>query len=355
MLIHTLKKGLEQAALDLSRHRIDLLCKLLPALIQTRSVNLKKLACALPGLALIESHYRRLQRFFNSGLSPCVFTQLILNKLVVTGQAVTLVLDRTHWKLGTTHLNLLCLGLLYQGVSIPLISQSLQRAGNSHTRDRKRMMRQAFTYLKGCTGCLLADREFIGKEWMRFLLKQKGWTFVIRIRCNSWVRLDDEQLQYLASMTRYWKRDTTRIFFNVLLYQSVRLNLVVHRPPKGEALLLVTNRTDLEQVVQLYGLRWSIETAFGFLKSKGFHLEETRLTQPARLVLLIGLLAWAMLWCLLIGLQEHMQKNIQKKKHGRRAISLFRLGLDRLQQVICNPQDQHIRARQYARCLLSWT
>jgi len=229
-----LKKGLEQAALDLSRHRIDLLCKLLPALIQTRSVNLKKLACALPGLALIESHYRRLQRFFNSGLSPCVFTQLILNKLVVTGQAVTLVLDRTHWELGATHLNLLCLGLLYQGVSIPLISQSLQRAGNSHTRDQKRMMRQAFTYLKGCTGCLLADRKFIGKEWMRFLLKQKGWTFVIRIRCNSWVRLDDEQLQYLASMTRYWKRDTTRIFFNVFLYQSVRLNLVVHRPPKGK-------------------------------------------------------------------------------------------------------------------------
>ncbi len=63
MLIHTLKKGLEQAGLGLSRHRIDLLCKLLPALIQTRSVNLKKLACVLPGFAHIDSHYRRLQRF----------------------------------------------------------------------------------------------------------------------------------------------------------------------------------------------------------------------------------------------------------------------------------------------------
>ena len=56
----------------------------------------EKLACALPGLAQIDSHYRRLQRFFNSGLSPSLFTQLILNKLVVSGQAVTLVLDRTH-------------------------------------------------------------------------------------------------------------------------------------------------------------------------------------------------------------------------------------------------------------------
>ncbi|MBT5326559.1 MAG: hypothetical protein HOL51_10575 [Gemmatimonadetes bacterium] len=88
--------------------------------------------------------------------------------------------------------------------------------------------------------------------------------------------------------------------------------------------------------------------------SKSFHLEETRLTQPDRLVLFMGLVAWTLPWCLLIGLQKtHTRKAMQIKKHGRRAISLFRLGFDRLQQVICNPKDQHIHARQYARCLLS--
>jgi len=108
----------------------------------------------------------------------------------------------------------------------------------------------------------------------------------------------------------------------------------------------------LNQVLEVYGLRWSIETAFGFLKFKGFHLKKTRLTQLDRLVLLMGLVAWTLLWCLLIGLQTHTRKAMQIKKHGRRAISLFRLGLDRLQQVICNPKDQHIHDRQYARCLL---
>ena len=51
MLIHTLKTTLGQAIFGLSRHRIDLLCKLLPALIQTRTVNLRTLACALPALS----------------------------------------------------------------------------------------------------------------------------------------------------------------------------------------------------------------------------------------------------------------------------------------------------------------
>ena len=83
MLIHTLKTTLGQAIFGLSRHRIDLLCKLLPALIQTRTVNLRTLACALPGLATIDSQYRRLQRFFSSGLCPSVFTQLIIDKRVL--------------------------------------------------------------------------------------------------------------------------------------------------------------------------------------------------------------------------------------------------------------------------------
>ena len=98
-----------------------LLGKLLPTLIQTRSVNLRKRACALPGLTKIDSQYRRLQRFFSRGLCPSVFTRLIVDQLVVAGQPLLLVLDRTHWPLGQTDLNLLCLGLVFQGVSIPLI------------------------------------------------------------------------------------------------------------------------------------------------------------------------------------------------------------------------------------------
>ena len=355
MLIHTFKRALEQAKLGMSRHRIDLLCKLLPTLIQTRSVNLRKLACALPGLTKIDSQYRRLQRFFSSDLCPSVFTRLIVDKLVVAGQPLLLVLDRTHWQLGQTDLNLLCLGLVFQGVSIPLISLSLQRPGNSHTRERKQVMRQALAYLKGSTCCLLADREFIGKDWFSFLLRQRDVSFVIRIRCNGWVTLDDGQLRYLASMTRYWKRGTTCTFYNVTLYQSLRLNLVAHRPHKGEPRLLVTNRSDLDNIVIAYGHRWSIETAFGFLKSKRFHLEETRLTQPPRLHLLIGLLAVGLLWCLLLGLQGHRRKPIVKKKHGRRAISLFRLGLDRLQQLIANPEHRSKESREAVQILLSCT
>ena len=301
--------------------------------------QLEKVGVCLIGSGLYRQPASSVAAVFSSGLRTTVFTQLIVDKLVVAGHPLLLVLDRTHWQLGQTDLHLLCLGLVFQGASIPLISLSLQRPGNSHTREQKQVVRQALPYLKGSTCCLLADREFIGKDGFQFLLRQRDVSFVIRIRCSSWVTLDDGQLRHLASITRYWKRGLTRTFYNVTLYRSRRLNLVVHLPLKGDPLLLITNRSDLDQVVATYGQRWSIEIAFGFLKSKGFHWEETRLTQPTGLTLLIGLLAVGLLWCLLIGLQQHQQKPIVKKKHGRRAISLFRFGSDRLQQLIC--QSRH--------------
>jgi hypothetical protein len=53
------------------------------ALIQVLSVNLKKIACSFSGRAQVDSHYRRLQRFFSSGLSPALFTQLIVAQLMI--------------------------------------------------------------------------------------------------------------------------------------------------------------------------------------------------------------------------------------------------------------------------------
>ena len=61
-IINTLKLAFSQQKIALSHHRIDLICRLVCALLQIRSVNLRKLACSLAGNAKIESHYRRLQR-----------------------------------------------------------------------------------------------------------------------------------------------------------------------------------------------------------------------------------------------------------------------------------------------------
>ena len=97
-------------------------------------------------------------------------------------------------------------------------------------------------------------------------------------------------------------RGTTRYYPQTTLYGGLTLNLVCHRPVHGERILLLSpTEPTLQQVLALYGQRWTIETTFACLKSRGFNLEDTHLTHPQRVHLLLGLLAWTLLWALLVG------------------------------------------------------
>ena len=208
---NTIKKALRQGPVGLTRHRVDLISRLVCALIQVRSVNMKKLACSLSGMAKIDSHYRRLQRFFSSELSPAVFTQLIVSKLVRPDQQQLLVMDRTHWRFGRTDLNLLCVGFVHQGVSIPLAYPSLQKPGTSNTDERQHLLTKALAYLDPRSCCLVADREFIGRDWFAFLLDQQV-DFVIRLRDNTSLTLEDGRRRYGATFNERMPRGSTRYY-----------------------------------------------------------------------------------------------------------------------------------------------
>jgi hypothetical protein len=61
------------------------------------------------------------------------------------------------------------------------------------------------------------------------------------------------------------------------------------RLPKGEYLIVVSER-ECERAIADYARRWEVETLFGCLKRRGFCLEQTHVTDPARLKKLLGLL-----------------------------------------------------------------
>ena len=85
-----------------------------------------------------------------------------------------------------------------------------------------------------------------------------------------------------------------------------------------------------------YAYRWGIETLFGCLKTRGFCLEATHLKDPERLKKLIALLTLAFCWAHQVGEWVVEHQPIQIKKHGRKARSIFRTGLDHLRQILLN-------------------
>ena len=86
-------------------------------------------------------------------------------------------------------------------------------------------------------------------------------------------------------------RGQTRYYPGTRIYKDLYLNLVCHRSRKGKQVILITNQSDLKEVLALYCRRWPIETAFGFfIKSRGLNFGDTHITHANRLHLLLGLL-----------------------------------------------------------------
>ena len=100
--------GLLQSTFGLHPARGTCLAALIIALFRVKTVNLAQLATAFPGTAEIDSHYRRLQRFFQYlQLQPARVATFVLAFL--PDAPYTLALDRTQWMLGTMPVNFLVL------------------------------------------------------------------------------------------------------------------------------------------------------------------------------------------------------------------------------------------------------
>ncbi|WP_170164573.1 transposase [Sinomicrobium pectinilyticum] len=93
--------------------------------------------------------------------------------------------------------------------------------------------------------------------------------------------------------------------------------------------MIIVSYNKPEEALEYYRERRQIETLFKALKSSGFHIEDTHVTQLDRLEKLFMLTMIAFVWCYKIGdFVDRKIKPITFKKHGRRAVSVFKYGLD---------------------------
>jgi hypothetical protein len=155
--------------------RIGFLAQFLLALLKVRSVSLAELATGFGGPAKVESHYKRLQRFFRGFAFDQASLARLLVRLVGVGDGPwRLTMDRTHWRFGKTDLNFLVLGIACRGIALPVFWSVLDKPGNSDTAERIALMERFLaTFGASRIAALLADREFVGEDWFCWLQRQR--------------------------------------------------------------------------------------------------------------------------------------------------------------------------------------
>ncbi|MDP0561980.1 MAG: hypothetical protein QS721_06500 [Candidatus Endonucleobacter sp. (ex Gigantidas childressi)] len=80
---------------------------------------------------------------------------------------------------------------------------------------------------------------------------------------------------------------------------GVPLYIAARRTLKGLLIVVATKKPG--SIIDDYSKRRSIKTMFGDLKSRGFDLESTHMTNLDRMEKLMGLLTISVVWCLLVG------------------------------------------------------
>lgn len=319
--------------------RLSFVAAFLIALLRVKTVNLSELATAFSGNAQTDSHYKRLQRFFRHYEMDYAEIAEAVVALMAIPEPWVLSLDRTQWQFGDCVFNILMLGVVHEGVAFPLVWCLLDKRGNSNSDERMQLFNQFLErFGKRDIACLTADREFIGKDWFGYLLREPLTPFRIRIRENHKLSNGRQSLkgsvlfaELQVGQTKIL-RHKRRLWGHWVYIAALRL--------EDGSLLVIATESSPKSAIADYAKRWSIETLFGLFKTRGFCLESTHLKDSERLSKLLALLSLALCWVILTGEWLHQCKPLLIKKHGRRAKSIFRYGFDHLRNIVFNIEQK---------------
>ena len=151
--------------------RLNFLALFLIALLRVKTINLAELATAFRSNALTESSYKRLQRFFrNFDLDYTVVARAVITLMEIP-QPWVLSTDRTEWSFGKKRFNFLFLGVVHDGVAYPVVWTALEKKGNSNSDERMDLLDRFHNLFPDAEiAYLTGDREFVGKQWLTYLL-----------------------------------------------------------------------------------------------------------------------------------------------------------------------------------------
>ena len=329
------------------------------AIFEARTTNLNKVKDKLGQVTgnkstQPQSNYKRLIRFFQTeNKEELIQSLLFLSFWILRPRRIKyLTLDGTAWEFGQKKIHVLALCIVYGGVSIPIWWEDLDKKGTSDFKERKAVIEQAsrFLNLKGLI--LLADREYIGRQWLAYL-KSKAIDFIIRLKEKVYKEHIDPiqlrvgsldlfqkaryiKLQRLAQLKKYRTSGVSK----VIQMNGENYTFVVFKNPKPQAkeplLYFISSLEDRPKIIKAYPIRWSIECCFKHLKSNGFNMEEMGLKNPDKVKLMIAILVFLYVLCIREGIEKTKKStsNIWKKyKNGKKtlAVSFFRKGLSWVQ------------------------
>ncbi len=302
------------------------------ALIQSRKVQFNEIANVLNDDVKVASNQNRIEDFFREvDINFQAIARLML-VLLPKKEKLRLTIDRTEWDFGKCQVNILMVLVGCGDLQLPIYWELLDnKSGNSNSQDRIELLNKCFAIVpKKRIGLVVGDREFVGHLWLRYL-KDNNLNFVMRFPKHHLLTTSSDESLAVSDLKLAIGKSCQVMD---CLVDGCWGNAWIKRLDENEYLFLFGN-VEVKFLGQLYKKRWCIEAFFQNLKLRGFDLESTHLRSLPKLSKLVALVSLAYACCASFGLYYHQKvQSIKKKKHGYKANSFARYGLNQLRTIL---------------------
>ena len=165
------------------------------------------------------------------------------------------------------------------------------------------------------------NRNYVSLEFIGFLEKN-NIKFLSRLKTKCFVRerenmkSDDEivELAHTEKRMRKYRFRNEEIREYLKERESTRVRILKHKLKTGEEEYLITNIEDLshEELIEVYGKRWNIETTYFSLKSK---LQIEKFTSSKEIIIKQDLYAGMLVYNMVQTMKNEAREDIDQSKY----------------------------------------
>ena len=323
------------------QRRITMLAKLLFALIQSGNSSLQKLGNYLPESTDSESRVKKSKRWLDSKYTDfetffLPHIHCLLSKLASIGELV-LIMDGSEVGKGCTAL-MISVGWRKRSLPVCWLVKSCKK-GHLPVSAHLEVLEIVYKLLPStCQVVLLGDGEFDSCAIQEFC-RQNQWKYVLRTAKNT--RIETQSGDHFSIGELYPMKNHRYLFVEDIYFTKKRYGvincMVWHLPKHQEPLYLITNIDWAKPVMNYYKRRFSIETIFGDIKSRGFNIHKVKIENSERMSKLLLLVCIGFLLVFAFGtfgkqLKVYLPKFLRKDRIKH--FSVFQIGLRAWQYFI---------------------
>jgi len=335
-----LKKSLTKLFPKMEGHQashFSTLLHMITGMVVSKHCHLPKVAGKVKSDTKQESQIKKFKRWLsNKSVNGNLFYLPFLERLlpILMDDSIKLILDGSV--VGKDSACLMA-SIIYKNSSIPIVWLMAEGRKGHFSKEYHiellEMLKSIFP--DNIEIIVIGDGEFDRVEFLE-TIEEYGWYFVVRTANNSKFSRQGYAIQLPKRLKSGECRSWSDIQFTDELYGPLQLS--VWKSDKGcEMIYLVSNCRSSLKVRQWYKKRQRIETFFSDLKTKGFYVHKSHISDLGRLGNLMLAACLGYIWVVLLG-EYALYKGINTIFHrtDRCDLSFLQLGFRHIEYLLNN-------------------